>query len=40
LDGPTGANDLRDPASTWPDLDWLAAHTRLPLVVRGRVARH
>src|SRR5438132_561913 len=21
LDGPTGANDLRDPASTWPDLD-------------------
>jgi 4-hydroxymandelate oxidase len=35
LDGPTGANDLRDPASTWPDLDWLAAHTRLPLVVKG-----
>jgi 4-hydroxymandelate oxidase len=35
LDGPTGANDLRDPASTWTDLDWLAAHTRLPLVVKG-----
>ena len=35
LDGPTGANDLRDPASTWADLDWLAAHTRLPLVVKG-----
>jgi FMN-dependent dehydrogenase len=31
LDGPTGTNDLRDPASTWADLDWLAAHTRLPL---------
>ena len=35
LDGPTGANDLRDPASTWEDLDWLAANTRLPLVVKG-----
>jgi 4-hydroxymandelate oxidase len=35
LDGPTGANDLRDPASTWPDLDWLAAHTPLPLVAKG-----
>jgi 4-hydroxymandelate oxidase len=35
LDGPTGANDLRDPASTWEDLDWLAAHTPLPLVVKG-----
>jgi len=35
LDGPTGANDLRDPASTWDDLDWLAANTRLPLVVKG-----
>jgi len=33
LDGHTGANDLRDPASTWTDLDWLAAHTR---VVGGR----
>jgi len=30
LDGPTGTNDLRDPASTWEDLDWLAANTRLP----------
>jgi isopentenyl diphosphate isomerase/L-lactate dehydrogenase-like FMN-dependent dehydrogenase len=35
LDGPTGTNDLRDPASTWEDLDWLAAHTRLLLVVKG-----
>jgi 4-hydroxymandelate oxidase len=35
LDGPTGTDDLRDPASTWVDLDWLAAHTRLPLVVKG-----
>jgi 4-hydroxymandelate oxidase len=38
LDGPTGANDLRDPASTWDDLDWLAANTRLPLVVKGIMA--
>jgi len=38
LDGPTGANDLRDPASTWEDLDWLATHTRLPLVVKGIMA--
>lgn len=35
LDGPTGANDIRDTASTWADLDWLAAHTRLPLVTKG-----
>lgn len=35
LDGPTGTNDLRDPASTWDDLDWLAANTPLPLVVKG-----
>jgi isopentenyl diphosphate isomerase/L-lactate dehydrogenase-like FMN-dependent dehydrogenase len=35
LDAPTGANDLRDPASTWAELDWLAAHTRSPLVVKG-----
>lgn len=35
LDGPSGVRDIRDPASTWPDLDWLAANTRLPLVVKG-----
>ncbi len=35
LDAPTGANDIRDPAATWDDLDWLAANTRLPLVVKG-----
>jgi isopentenyl diphosphate isomerase/L-lactate dehydrogenase-like FMN-dependent dehydrogenase len=35
LDGPTGTNNLWDPASTWEGLDWLAAHTRLPLVVKG-----
>ena len=35
LDGPTGADDLRDPAFTWADLDWLAANTRLPLVSRA-----
>src|SRR5207245_8876080 len=33
--GPARANDLRDPASRSPDLDWLASHTRLPLVVKG-----
>lgn len=38
LDGPTGTNDLRDAASTWADLDWLATHTRLPLVVKGIMA--
>ena len=32
---PTGTNDCVDPASTWADLDRLAAHTRLPLVVKG-----
>ncbi len=35
LDAPTGANDIRDPAATWDDLDWLANQTRLPLVVKG-----
>ncbi len=35
LDAPTGANDIRDPAAAWEDLDWLAANTRLPLVVKG-----
>src|SRR4030095_6590096 len=35
LDGPTGANDLRDPASTWPDLDWLAGPPPLPPVAKG-----
>jgi isopentenyl diphosphate isomerase/L-lactate dehydrogenase-like FMN-dependent dehydrogenase len=38
LDGPTATNDPRDPASTWEDLDWLAAHTRLPLVVKSVMA--
>ncbi|MFQ6028695.1 MAG: alpha-hydroxy acid oxidase [Dehalococcoidia bacterium] len=35
LDAPSGANDIRDTASTWADLDWLAANTRLPLVTKG-----
>ena len=35
IDGPSGVRDIRDQASTWPDLDWLAANTRLPLVVKG-----
>ena len=38
LDGPTATNDLRDPASTWKDLDWLATQTHLPLVVKGIMA--
>ena len=38
LDGPTATNDLRDPSSTWKDLDWLEGHTRLPLVVKGIMA--
>ena len=35
LDAPTGANDIRDPAATWDDLDWLAHQTSLPLVIKG-----
>jgi 4-hydroxymandelate oxidase len=34
-DAPRGANDLIDRAATWPYLDWLAANTPLPLVVKG-----
>jgi 4-hydroxymandelate oxidase len=34
-DAPGGPTDIRDPAATWADLDWLAAKTRLPLVVKG-----
>jgi isopentenyl diphosphate isomerase/L-lactate dehydrogenase-like FMN-dependent dehydrogenase len=35
LDAPAGANDIRDVATTWPDLDWLASNTRLPVVTKG-----
>ena len=35
LDAPAGSRDIRDPAATWPELDWLAANTRLPLVMKG-----
>ena len=34
-DAPAGPSDIRDPAATWSDLDWLAANTSLPLVVKG-----
>ncbi len=34
-DAPTGLNDLRDPSATWEDLEWLAANTKLPLVMKG-----
>ena len=35
LDAPSGANDIRDQAATYEDLDWLASNTSLPLVVKG-----
>jgi 4-hydroxymandelate oxidase len=34
-DAPRGANDLIDRSATWSYLDWLAANTPLPLVVKG-----
>lgn len=34
-DAPRGANQLIDRAATWPYLDWLAANTPLPLLVKG-----
>jgi isopentenyl diphosphate isomerase/L-lactate dehydrogenase-like FMN-dependent dehydrogenase len=34
-DAPRGVSGLIDPAATWADLDWLAAHTTLPIVVKG-----
>lgn len=34
-DAPAGPSDIRDLAATWPDLDWLATNTRLPVVVKG-----
>ena len=37
-DAPAGPSDIRDVATTWPDLDWLASNTRLPLVVKGIMA--
>ena len=35
LDAPSGANDIRDQAATYRDLEWLASNTNLPLVVKG-----
>ncbi len=35
LDAPLGANDIRDLAATYDDLDWLASNTRLPVAVKG-----
>ena len=34
-DVPRGALSLIDPSATWPYLEWLAANTTLPLVVKG-----
>jgi 4-hydroxymandelate oxidase len=37
-DAPAGPSDIRDPAAVWPDLDWLAANIRLPVIVKGIMA--
>ena len=34
-DAPAGVMDIRDPAATWDDVDWLAASQRLPVVIKG-----
>jgi isopentenyl diphosphate isomerase/L-lactate dehydrogenase-like FMN-dependent dehydrogenase len=34
-DAPRGVNTLIDRTASWPYVDWLAAHTPLPLVVKG-----
>lgn len=34
-DAPAGVMDIRDPAATWDDIDWLAAAQHLPVVVKG-----
>lgn len=34
-DAPRGINDLVSRAATWSELDWLAANTSLPLLVKG-----
>ena len=34
-DAPRGVNDLINRSATWSELDWLAANTPLPLLVKG-----
>ena len=34
-DAPRGTNELINRAATWSELDWLAANTPLPLIVKG-----
>ncbi len=34
-DAPAGVMDIRDPAATWSDVDWLAAAQKLPVVIKG-----
>ncbi|MQF68956.1 alpha-hydroxy-acid oxidizing protein [SAR202 cluster bacterium AD-804-J14_MRT_500m] len=34
-DAPTALNDIRDPAATWADLEWLSSSTKLPLIIKG-----
>ena len=34
-DAPAGPSDIRDQATTWTDLEWLAGETKLPIVVKG-----
>lgn len=37
-DTQTRNTDIRSQAAAWPDLEWLAANTRLPVVVKGVLA--
>ncbi len=34
-DAPTSPSDIRDQATTWTDLEWLAGQTKMPIVVKG-----
>ena len=34
-DAPAGPLDIRDPASTWDNLAWLAGEIKMPIVVKG-----
>ena len=34
-DAPAGPTDIRDQATVWSDLEWLAGKTKLPIIVKG-----
>ena len=34
-DAPASLMDIRDPAATWADLEWMASNTRVPVLVKG-----